>query len=188
MADGKENYPMVEVSWFGAAAYCDWRSLIEGLPRAYDHTTWACNGGDPYGAAGYRLPTDAEWEYAARWDDERIYPWGDEAPDCSRANYYADGYCVGSSSPVGSYAAAPATLGLHDMAGNVWEWCNDWHVCDVGTAPVSDPTGPTSGSLRVLRGGSWTLEDYYLRCAGRFNDEGLSAYSFHGFRCARSQP
>jgi formylglycine-generating enzyme required for sulfatase activity len=182
---GKENHPMVDISWYGAAAYCDWLSMSEGLVRAYDHSTWECNSGDPYGAAGYRLPTDAEWEYAAQYDDERVYPWGNESPDCSRANYSS---CFGSSTPVGSYPAAPASLGLYGMAGNVWEWCNDCHTCDLGSTPVVDPTGPSSGSYRVLRGGSWGGSVNGLRCAHRSWVYPWFAYRYlFGFRCARSQ-
>lgn len=186
---GKENHPVLEVSWYGAVAYCDWLSLQEGLPRAYDHFTWQCNGGDPYGATGYRLPTDAEWEYAAQYDDERIYPWGDEEPTCSRANcgpYPED--CVGSATAVGSYPAAPAPLGLYDMAGNVMEWCNDWHTCDLGTAAQTDPAGPGSGTIRVLRGGSWSNSDWsHLRCAYRLANDPSRTTQNHGFRCVRSQ-
>jgi len=176
------DHPVKEVTWYGAVAYCDWLSLQAELPRAYNHSTWQCNGGDPYGAQGYRLPTDAEWEYAAQWDDERIYPWGNEDPDCSRANY---AICVGWTSPVGSYPDAPAVLGLSDMAGNVWEWCNDWHVCDLGTSPVTDPPGPASGSTRVLRGGSWDYYDY-LRCAFRYHYNPYCSYFYIGFRASRT--
>lgn len=181
------DHPVKEVTWYGAARYCDWLSLQAGLARAYQHTgDWACNGGDPYGAQGYRLPTDAEWEYAAQWDDERIYPWGNEAPDCSRANFYDSGYCVGWTSPVGSYADAPASLGLSDMAGNVWEWCNDWHECFLGTSPATDPTGPGSGTYRVLRGGSWIDIDYYLRCAFRYYNYPIISNCYIGFRASRT--
>ncbi len=159
------DHPVKQVAWCGAARYCDWLDLRAGLPRAYDHNgDWLCNGGDPYGAAGYRLPTDAEWEYAAQYDDERIYPWGNETPDCSRANYDD---CAGlGTTPVGSYPDAPATLGLSDMAGNVWEWCNDVRQCDLGTAAQEDPVGPASG-YHVLRGGCWHYEGFCLRCAFR---------------------
>ncbi|MCK4414382.1 MAG: SUMF1/EgtB/PvdO family nonheme iron enzyme [Candidatus Eisenbacteria sp.] len=178
------DHPVKEVTWFGAVRFCDWLSLQAGLSRAYEHTgDWSCNGGDPYGAEGYRLPTDAEWEYAAQYDDERIYPWGNEVPDCSRANY---GGCVGWwTSPVGSYPDAPEALGLSDMAGNVWEWCNDWHVCSLGTNPVIDPTGPASGNYRVLRGGSWNDGGAYLRCAGRVSGPNGSHVSV-GFRASRA--
>jgi formylglycine-generating enzyme required for sulfatase activity len=181
------DHPVKEVTWYGAARYCDWLSLRAGLLRAYEHTgDWVCNGGDPYGAEGYRLPTDAEWEYAAQWDDERIYPWGNEAADCSRANFYPGSFCVGWTSSVGSYADAPASLGLSDMAGNVWEWCNDWCTCDLGTSPVTDPTGPGSNGVRVLRGGSLLNDDGGLRCAGReCGGPGGSGF-YVGFRAART--
>ena len=181
------NHPVKYVSWYGAAAYCDWLSMMSGRTRAYDHSTWECNGGDPYGASGYRLPTDAEWEYAAQYDDERVYPWGDESADCSRANHYDGGYCVGWTSPVGSYADGMSDLGLYDMAGNVWEWCNDWYTCSLGTSPETDPPGPSSGAYRVIRGGSWNYFDGGLRCAARGGSYPTSAYYDLGFRIARSQ-
>jgi formylglycine-generating enzyme required for sulfatase activity len=185
------DHPVKEVSWYGAVRYCDWLSMESGLPRAYDHSgDWSCNGGDPYGAQGYRLPTDAEWEYAAQYDDERIYPWGNEAPDCSRCNfydYYGSGeYCVGWTSPVGSYPAAPLALGLYDMAGNLWEWCNDWWVCDLGTGPVTDPVGPGSGTYRVVRGGAWGGDNGALLCAYREYDYPSFTSGFIGFRVART--
>jgi len=190
---GKENYPVVEVSWYGAAAYCDWLSLSSGLERAYNHSTWQINGGSPYTAGGYRLPTDAEWEYAAQYDDERIYPWGNEEPDCSRAN--CSGCLEGDypgTSPVGSYPSAPAQLGLYDMAGNVWEWCNDWWTCELGTSPQTDPTGPGptgpgSGSCRVLHGGSWGGHAApILRCSARSYYDPVEGYFGGGFRIART--
>jgi formylglycine-generating enzyme required for sulfatase activity len=185
------GHPVKEVSWYGAVRYCDWLSLQAGLPRAYDHTgDWACNGGDPYGAQGYRLPTDAEWEYAAQYDDERIYPWGNQPFDCSRANfhgYYGSGEsCVGWTSPVGDYPEAPPALGLYDMAGNLWEWCNDWHECNLGTSPVTDPVGPGSGTYRMLRGGAWPHYYDLLRCAYRHNNSPSYTLNYYGFRVART--
>lgn len=178
------DHPVIEVTWYGATRYCDWLSMQEGLPRAYQHGgNWSCNGGDPYGAAGYRLPTDAEWEYAAQYDDERIYPWGNEPPDCARANYSG---CVGWTSPVGSYPDAPASLGLSDMAGNGWEWCNDWWVCNLGGDPEQNPEGPASGTHRVLRGGNWYYDGYYLRCASRYYEYPGLGISGVGFRAART--
>ncbi len=177
------DHPVKKVTWYGAAAYCDWLSLRAGLPRAYNHSTWQCNGGDPYSAQGYRLPTDAEWEYAAQWDDERIYPWGNEAPDCNRANYEG---CVNWTLPVGSCPDAPAVPGLSDVAGNVWEWCNDWFVCGLGTSPVTDPPGPTSGTYRVLRGGSWYHTNSYLRCAHRNDYSPYNSEVYIGFRVSKT--
>lgn len=188
------NHPVKMVTWRGAARYCDWLSLQAGLPRAYDLVEnpgwgdWRCNGGDPYAAAGYRLPTDAEFEYAARFDDDRSYPWGNEAPACDRVNFQVSGYCVGWTTPVGSYPAAPATLGLWDVAGNVFEWCNDWHTCDLGTQPVTDPPGPESGVACVLRGGCWFHEPVTLLCAGRYHYHPHHANFDIGFRVARTVP
>jgi formylglycine-generating enzyme required for sulfatase activity len=184
------NHPVKKVTWYGAASYCDWLSLQAGLPRAYEHTgDWSCNGGDPYGALGYRLPMDAEWEYAAQFDDERIYPWGDEDPDCSRANYsLADTiYCVGWTTPVGSYPEGLQALGLADMGGNLYELCNDWLVCDLGSDPVTDPTGPPTGTYRVCRGGYWYDYAIVMRCASRTFSHmpGVSNYGL-GFRPART--
>ena len=182
------EHPVKEVTWFGGVRHCDWLSLLAGLPRAYEHSgDWSCNGGDPYGASGYRLPTDAEWEYAAQWDDERIYPWGDELADCSRVNYRTDEYaCVGWTTPAGTYPEAPSVLGLSDMVGNVWEWCNDWHICGLGTIPVTDPTGPESGYKRMTRGSSWLFGpgSYWLRCASRIDTWGFLGDG--GFRCAKT--
>lgn len=159
------DHPVKVVTWYGAARYCDWLSLQADLPRAYEHSgDWLFSMGHPYDVAGYRLPTDAEWEYAGQWDDERIYPWGDEPPDCTRANYSG---CVGWTAPVGSYPDAHQALGLSDMAGNVLEFSNDWWSCDLGTASVTDPVGPESGSARVIQGGSWRGVPEYLACAYR---------------------
>ncbi|MCK4303761.1 MAG: SUMF1/EgtB/PvdO family nonheme iron enzyme [Candidatus Eisenbacteria sp.] len=186
------DHPVKEVTWYGSVRYCDWLSLYTGLARAYEHSgDWSCNGGDPYAAEGYRLPTDAEWEYAAQFDDERIYPWGDADPDCGRANFAPNppyDPCVGWTSPVGSYPDAPAVLGLSDMAGNVWEWCDDWWVCDLGTNPVTDPIGPASGTYRVIRGCGWNGSQSHLRCAYR-NVSNYYPYNsdpFVGFRASRT--
>jgi formylglycine-generating enzyme required for sulfatase activity len=177
------DHPVHLVTWYGAVRYCDWLSMLAGHPRAYEHTgDWACNGGDPYSAQGYRLPTDAEWEYAAQFNDDRIYPWGNDPPNCSRANYAA--CAIGWSQPVGSYPDAPAVLGLSDIAGNVWEWTNDWYTCDLGTSPVTDPPGQASGFTRVLRGASWLHGD--LRSALRHGHDPADPENNHGLRVART--
>jgi formylglycine-generating enzyme required for sulfatase activity len=178
-------HPVKDVTWYGAVRYCDWVSLQAGLPRAYQHAgDWSCNGGNPYGALGYRLPTDAEWEYAAQWNDERIYPWGSEPPDCHRTNI--DYACIGWTSPVGSYPPAPQALGLSDMAGNILEWCNDWLTCGLGTTPVTDPVGPPDGEYKILRGGAAVSNDASPRCAERDNNDPDDSFHFIGFRIAQT--
>ncbi|MBU1701911.1 MAG: SUMF1/EgtB/PvdO family nonheme iron enzyme [Candidatus Eisenbacteria bacterium] len=179
------SHPALMVTWYGAARYCDWLSLQDGLTRAYDHNgNWACHGGDPYGAEGYRLPTDAEWEYAAQYDDERIYPWGNQAPTCSLAN---SRNCVHWTAPAETYPGAPQALGLTEMAGNIFEWCNDWHVCELGTAPAIDPAGPGSGTYRVIHGGCWDHSSSYMPNALRPTNQNPNTSSFLlGFRAART--
>jgi formylglycine-generating enzyme required for sulfatase activity len=185
-------HPVKMVSWYGAAAYCDWLSLRTGLTRAYQHSgSWLCNGGDPYGAQGYRLPTDAEWEYAAQFNDERIYPWGNQESDCSLANYRdSTTTCVGWTTRVGSYPDAPRSLGLWDMVGNVSEMCNDWFLCDLGTNQRVNPAGPPSGTGRVVRGGaSIGLDDLsgtLLQSAARGAVNSIADLTYLGFRATRT--
>ena len=182
------DHPVKEVTWYGAAAFCDWLSLSEGLSRAYDHREWVCGGGNPYSAEGYRLPTDAEWEYAAQWNDERIYPWGDEIPQrCAHANFRV---CVGWSSPVGSYPVGVQpnlSAPIYDLSGNVKERVNDWWQCDLGTSPEIDPVGPPSGSYQVVtRDGFWESLASDLRASYRNSGGPHTSYPGIGFRPARS--
>jgi formylglycine-generating enzyme required for sulfatase activity len=183
---GLEYHPVVQVSWFGAACFCNWLSLYEGFQPAYSHYDWRCSDGEPYEATGYRLPLDAEWEHAASFNDDRSYPWGNDSPNTSSANF---GYNENGPLPVGSYPNAPATIGLEDMAGNVWEWCNDWFTCSLGTQSVTDPIGPQSGTRKLLRGGSWINPSNVLQCSYReSHDPPSSSHNYTGFRVARTSP
>ncbi|MFH2001326.1 MAG: SUMF1/EgtB/PvdO family nonheme iron enzyme [Planctomycetota bacterium] len=207
---GKEAHPMVCVSWYGSVAYANWRSAMEGKTPCYDLSTWTCN----FGAGGYRLPTEAEWEKAARggnYTPYYRYPWGNSLI-ATIANYSGSGdpYEVSPSpytTPAGFYTGAlhqKATFnwpgsqtsyqtsngkngwGLYDMAGNVYEWCNDWYSSTYySSSPYDNPKGPTSGTYRVLRGGSWYFSSIILRCADRYYDAYPDYwYYFNGFRLA----
>jgi formylglycine-generating enzyme required for sulfatase activity len=194
--DGRDmsDDPMVQVSWYGAVAYCNWRSGEEGKESCYNLSTWDCD----FTKHGYRLATEAEWEYAAHGGNHSPYyryAWGDSI-DGSKANYWDSGdpYETGDfpwTTPVGYYDASqiPAGsdmangYGLYDMTGNLWEWCNDWYdenYYDV--SPYDNPTGPASGSYRVFRGGGWGSLAAYCRVAYRLGDGPAGRYSIVGFR------
>ena len=183
-------HPMVEVSWYGSTAYCNWKSQQEGLQQCYD-PNFVCD----FSKNGYRLPTEAEWEYAARGGEHSPYyrfPWGDSI-DGSMANYAESGdpYETGTypwTTPIGYYdgGQTPAGTnmangyGLYDVAGNVWEWCNDWYG-SYSSSPQTNPTGPASGTLRVCRGGYWSTDDGRCRVARRSNYYGNPSYLVNRF-------
>ncbi len=184
---GRENRPVILVTWHGAAFYTNMLSRNDGLTELYDLSDWSCNI-YPATDSGYRLPTEAEWEYAARYDDGRIYPWGDEFPTGNHANYdfdYNGG--VDDKTDVGSYSPlGDSQLGFCDMAGNVWEMTNDW-VGDYTEEDQVDPTGPESNynNHRIRRGGDFANWDLSLPCAFRSNYHIQLPLIGTGFRIAK---
>ena len=158
--DGNEQHPVVLVSWDDAAAFCEW--------------------------AGLRLPTEAEWEKAASWDppteSQRMYPWGDEWDGELCQSFFADG----QTTPVGKYSpSGDSPYGCADMTGNVWEWVADWFAKDsYKHSPARNPTGPSKGNQRGVRGGAWDSGRKSQRCTHREKRYPDARFNTVGFRCA----
>jgi serine/threonine-protein kinase len=153
------DYPVIEIEWWQAEAYCEW--------------------------VGSRLPTEAEWEKAAGWDPQTgetsIYPWGNEVPNSTLANYNNVDI---DTTPIDMYPAGQSHIGAYDMAGNVWQWVSDWYG-PYSLENRINPTGAFQGTRRVIRGGSWsndTLETY-LRVSNRGSNNPAHPNNETGFRC-----
>ena len=154
------DYPVIHVSWTQASEFCGW--------------------------AGARLPTEAEWEYAARGPDSFTYPWGNRQISCELASYRGgNNGCSGDTSPVDDYPDGASWVGALNLIGNVYEWVNDWYDTEYyQVSPAVNPPGPETGKLRVMRGGAWGSIPRYARAAVRNYDEDVPTVSV-GFRCAQ---
>lgn len=186
---GRGKRPVIAISWYDAVDYCNWLSSQQSLQKVYtiNGTSVTAN----WQANGYRLPTEAEWEYAARsrGKDHKWAGTSKETELASFGNYYEGGKKGKDSyeytSPVGSFKTND--LGLFDMSGNVWEWCWDWYdKYYYAKSPKSNPIGSNTGSARVLRGGSWYNSPASLRCAYRVNDTPGNRDRYIGFRLSRA--
>jgi len=153
-----DDFPAVFLNWGQAKAYCEW--------------------------AGGRLPTEAEWEKAARGSDGRKYPWGENSPSCNLANYEG---CAGAAEPVGSYLSGASPYETLDMAGNVWEWTADWASENYYVvSPKNNPLGPDTGDNRIVRGGAWSFKDDGLVSFSRYWIQPELSSSDIGFRCVNN--
>ncbi len=179
--------PVEQVRWSDAVRYCNARSIEDGLQPCYNLETWECD----FNANGYRLPTEAEWEYACRAGTKTRYAFGDTPEKLRHYAWYKEN-SGGRPRPVGK--KLPNPWGLHDMQGNVWEWCHDLYLVDYYQAsPEKNPEGPKAGDTKIVRGGCWNARADKCRSAFRYNENPGYAdvcfgYDIYGFRAVRNVP
>jgi formylglycine-generating enzyme required for sulfatase activity len=175
-----DNLPVERVNWYEAVEYCNKLSQKEGLTPAYRG-----NGNDivcDFNASGYRLPTEAEWEYAAKGGNKDYLSYEYAGGNSIGSVAWYGGNSGSTTHPVGT--KQPNSLGLYDMSGNVWEWCWDWYGSYAGGSQT-DPRGASSGAYRVNRGGSWYDDAALVRSAYRYYITPSDRYNFLGFRLVR---
>ncbi len=177
-----DNYPITNVTWNDAVAYCNWLSKLDGLKPAY--TIAGPNFVCDYTANGYRLPTEAEWEFAAKGGAKSkgsVFAGANNSSDIAWfiKNSERRPHAVGTK--------LPNELGIYDFSGNVWEWCGDWYNKDYyKSEDGNNPKGPLRGEKKSVRGGSWDSQENYLRTSNRISTSPDKTNEFYGFRLART--
>ncbi len=180
-----DKNPVEQVRWSDAVKFCNARSLAEGLTPCYNLDTWECN----FDANGYRLPTEAEWEYACRAGTKTAYFFGDSPSQLADYAWFEKN-SGGHPQPVGQ--KKPNPWGLYDICGNLWQWCNDFYGVDYyPQSPKENPRGPKEGDSRVVRGGAWKFSGDNCRSGYRYNEnpgyvDVCFGYDIYGFRCVRN--
>jgi len=173
---GDDNLPIEQITWHEAAYFCNRLSDETGRERCYNEETWVCD----FSKNGFRLPTEAEWEYACRAGTTTVYYTGNGDETLQTAAWYRDNSDK-RTHPVGQ--KEPNTWGLYDMLGNVWEWCNDWYSEDYyRKSPEVNPRGPEKGTFVVIRGGAWAYYPYPTRSSHRGFIKPTFKYNYIGFR------